>query len=254
MRKKKNKIKPQFFYMIGDIHGNYKVIRDFWLRAKLSENMAEKDNVLICLGDFSANYFMNERDKQFKEKIGKYPFTYFVIRGNHEERPSVMMSNNPSAWHYEGYQGGIVIVENEYPYIKYAMDYPSLYMIDGFKTLVLPGAYSVDKYRRLQMGWSWFEGEQMTVDEMLMGHHLVDAINYKCDLVLSVVDQAMVDKSTERFLGDIEYKLDYRAWCWGHYHQHREYPSPDGRRRLMLMNEVVRLVDVLEEEGYVEVL
>lgn len=269
MRKKKKVIKPPFFYMMGDIHGNYKTVRDFWLRAKLSEKMAEKDNILICLGDFGANYFMNERDKQFKDKLGKYPFTYFVIRGNHEERPSVMMSKNPSAWHYEGFQGGIVMVENEYPYIKYAMDYPSLYMIDGFKTLVLPGAYSVDKYHRLRMGWAWFEGEQMTVDEMLMGHHLVDAIGYKCDLVLShtcpiiyeptdlflsVVDQSMVDKTTERFLGDIEYKLDYRAWCWGHYHQHREYPSPDGRRRLMLMHEAVRLVDVLEEEGYVEVL
>ena len=35
---------------------------------------------------------------------------------------------------------------------------------------------------------------------------------------LPVVDQSSVDKSTERWLGEIESRLTYRRWYCGHYH------------------------------------
>lgn len=247
-------------YLMGDLHGDFRPVRDFWLRAKLSEKMAEKENVLICLGDFGGNFFFNYRDDNFKEKLGKYPFTYFVIRGNHEERASICAEKYPDKWHKEEFFSNEVWVENDYPYIKYALDLPSIYWINGYTTMIFPGAYSVDKYRRLQMGWSWFQDEQLNEWEMGFGRTIVKNSKNKCDLVLShtcpiiyeptdlflsCVDQSMVDKSMERYLGEIEYNLDYRAWCWGHYHQHREYPSPDGRRRLMLMHDVVKLEDVM---------
>ena len=278
-------------YIIGDIHGDFRPVRDFWMRAKLNEKMTlnREDQVLICLGDFGANFFFNHRDEGFKEKLGKYPFTYFVIRGNHEERPSICAEKYPDKWHSEEFFGGIVWVENSYPYIKYASDYVDYYEIPyakdylspenpldddvevtlTCKTITIPGAYSVDKYRRLQMNWSWFENEQLTQEEMNEGLELINNLGNKCDLVLShtcpiiyeptdlflsCVDQSMVDKTMERYLGEIEFNLDYKAWCWGHYHAHREYPSPDGRRRLMLMHGVVRLEDVMEAEDCVEVL
>lgn len=259
-------------YLMSDIHGNFRPVRDFWLRAKLKEKMTlnREDQVLIITGDFGANFFFNHRDEEFKEKLGKYPFTYFVVRGNHEERPEICALKNLDGWIIERYFGGPVWVEKKYPHIKYVMDNPTSYTINGYNTLVFPGAYSVDKYRRLQMGWSWFKYEQLDEEEMEQGRRLVNILNQnKCDLVLShtcpiiyeptdlflsCVDQSMVDKTMERYLGEIEYNLDYRAWCWGHYHQHREYPSPDGRRRLMLMHDAVRLEDVMEAEDYVEVL
>ena len=37
------------------------------------------------------------------------------------------------------------LVENKFPNIKYALDLPMIYTIDGKKTFVVPGAYSVDK-------------------------------------------------------------------------------------------------------------
>jgi 3-oxoacid CoA-transferase subunit A len=258
-------------YLMSDIHGDFRPVRDFWLRAKLKEKMTlnKEDQVLIITGDFGANFFFNYRDENFKEKLGKYPFTYFVIRGNHEERPENCAKKYPDKWHIETYFDNHVWVENDYPYIKYAWDYPLQYTInEKYFTLVFPGAYSVDKYHRLQMGWSWFENEQLDDGEMELGRELIRH-HKKCDLVLShtcpiiyeptdlflsCVDQSMVDKSMERYLGEIEYNLDYRVWCWGHYHQHREYPSPDGRRRLMLMHEAVRLEDVMEAKGYVETL
>ena len=91
-------------YAIGDIHGDFKAVRDFVQRnIQLHKNIANGDeNVLICLGDFGGNYFFNHRDEDFKKKLAKYQFTYFVIRGNHEERPSKVMEMYPDLWHIEG--------------------------------------------------------------------------------------------------------------------------------------------------------
>lgn len=259
-------------YVMGDIHGSFKPIRDFHLRHNTNKEYNEVDKTMILLGDAGLNFFFNHRDEEFKKKLGKYPFTYFVVRGNHEERPSICAENNPDKWHREPFWGWRVWVENDYPYIKYAEDFVALYFIPAgieyvepedptqddievpiyYRTLVIPGAYSVDKYKRLQAGWSWFPQEQLNESEMLAGKALLEPFNWKCDLVLShtcpiiyeptdlflsVVDQSMVDKSMERYLGEIEYKLDYKTWLWGHYHQFRDYPRPDGRYRTMLFND-----------------
>ena len=107
-------------YLIGDIHGDFRPIRNFSQRhIKLHKDVAAGDeNILICLGDFGANFFFNYRDEKLKEKLGKYNFTYFVIRGNHEQRPSFCEAENPELWHREIYFDNVVYVENEYPYIK----------------------------------------------------------------------------------------------------------------------------------------
>ena len=194
-------------YLMGDIHGSFKPVRNFYQRnPKIAKAAAAgEENVLILLGDAGLNFFFNHRDEEFKKKLGKYPFTYFVIHGNHEERPSICASKNPDAWHTEIYFSGLVWVENKYPYIKYAMDFVNFYYIPSYvdyidpekpedddieiqrywKTLVIPGAYSVDKYHRLQMGWSWFPNEQLNEGEMQRGLELLDDYNWKCDLVLS---------------------------------------------------------------------
>jgi len=70
--------------------------------------------------------------------------------------------------------------------------------------------------------------------------HTCPTIYEPTDLFLSTVDQSTVDKSMERFLGQIEWELDYQLWCWGHFHQTRVYPKVDShRQRLMLFNNAV---------------
>lgn len=245
-------------YAAGDLHGKAKSVEDFWLRCKLSEKMSASENVLICLGDFGGNYYLDGRDKKFKQKLCDLPFTYFVIRGNHEERPSTCMIAHPENWHTEFYFNNIVYVENDFPQIKYAIDAPAIYEILGYKTLVLPGAYSIDKFYRLQNGWSWFEKEQMTDEEKEFAVNLCNQANWDVDLVLShtcpslftptdlfltFIDQSTVDKSTEQFLGELEFKLKYHLWLFGHFHADRVYPNVDGRQVVMLYNKNLNLED-----------
>lgn len=261
----------QRVFALGDIHGKWQIVRDFYLTNKIKEKFT-KDDTLILLGDAGLNYFFNYRDEEVKKKLGKLPFTYFVIRGNHEERPSVCAAKNSELWHTETFWGNTVYVENQFPHIKYALDEVALYEIPTndeqnsvIRTLVIPGAYSVDKYHRLQNGWSWFEGEQLTAAEMERGLDLIHSLGNEVDLVLShtcpilfeptdlflpFVDQNMVDKTMERYLGQIEYQLQYNTWLWGHFHATREYPRIEGQpyKKVMLYDkEALNVIDYLKD-------
>lgn len=255
-------------FALGDIHGKWQHIRDFHLRIKTRYDFSEtRKHTLILLGDAGLNYFFNERDDKIKEKLGDFPYTYFVIRGNHEERPCICMDKNPDEWHIEEYWGNVVYVENKYPYIKYALDGAAIYRAEvdnkTYSILSLPGAYSIDKFYRLQNGWSWFEFEQMTPWEREQSLRLIEqypsvdiVLSHTCpiifeptDLFLSFIDQSTVDKTMERLLGEIEYQLDYKAWLWGHYHAFRDYPRNDGKKKLMLFdNDAIDVIEYLEKD------
>ena len=254
----------QHIYVIGDIHGSWQPVRNFVQRAPylFRQKDAGDENVLICLGDFGGNYFGNYRDDKFKKKLSNCPLTYFVIRGNHEERASNVAAKHPDEWHKEQYFDGSVWVENKFPNIKYALDLPTIYTIDGKKTFVVPGAYSVDKMYRLMNGYGWFPQEQLSEEEKNEGFSLLDTCDWDVDIVLShtcpicfeptdlflsFIDQSSVDKGMERYLGQIEFTLNYKAWFWGHYHAFRDYPRTDGKIKLMLSAgaEVVELNQVL---------
>lgn len=236
-------------YIMADNHGSYNPFKDLSTAINF-----EKATVIVC-GDFGGNYSFNKRDKEFKLKLKQYNLTYFIVRGNHEERPSLCMERHPTEWHMEDFWGNQVYVENDYPYIKYALDIPAKYEIPTAKnntiqTLILPGAYSVDKYYRLVRGWAWFPTEQCTETEQKIGNQLAKSQNWDLilshtcpiiyeptDLFLSMVDQSMIDKTTERWLGNIEYLINYKLWCFGHFHQLRIYPKDEEKQIIMLYND-----------------
>lgn len=245
-------MKKQIFVM-GDIHGRWEPVRDFYNKNKEKLNLNETENYMILLGDAGLNYFLTDRDRGIKGKLSKLPFTYFVIRGNHEQRPSILAQENHDAWSTAWFWGNRIYYENDFPKIVYAMDDVNIYNIEGYRTLVIPGAYSVDKYYRIANGWQWFEQEQLSEEEMERGKKVIAqypsydlVLSHTCpcifeptDLFLSVVDQSTVDRTMERFLGEVEFGLDYKLWCFGHFHATRVYPNVDTKQPLMLYNEKV---------------
>ena len=75
----------------------------------------DSTDTMVLLGDAGLNYFFDHRDEKLKEKLGKYPFTYFLIHREPRGRPSNCMKKNPDEWHMEAMFGGQVYVENKYP-------------------------------------------------------------------------------------------------------------------------------------------
>ena len=226
-------------WIMGDVHGDWLPIRNFYMHHKNELSKDFRENILIILGDFGGNFYLNKKDDKFKDKIEYYPLTYFVIRGNHEERPSVLAKNYPSDWHKEKFFGNTVWNEDKHPRILYALDQGGEYEIAGKSVLVIPGAYSVDKWYRIQNHWSWFPEEQLNEKEQIdilnnLKPHYDYILSHTCphiwhqyinDLFLSSIDQSQIDYSMEDFLNKIAAAASWQHWYWGHYHDDRDIPE-----------------------------
>lgn len=209
-------------YITGDKHGDYRDVFDFCYKYKTDIN-----DILIVLGDAGINYHLDEFDYILKNKLRELPITLFCIHGNHEERPENIKTYNTKKFH-----NGIVYYEEEYPNILFAKD-GEIYDFNNLKTLVIGGAYSIDKNYRILMGYNWYPSEQPSDEIKKRVRDVLREVNNKVDVILSHtcpfkylpyeafmsgVDQTKVDKSTEEFLDEIENNTKYTNWYCGHYH------------------------------------
>ena len=162
--------------------------------------------------------------------------------------------------------------EKEFPHIEYLADGPAVYNFKSYKTLSLPGAYSVDKYYRQARHLTWYKDEQLNEKEMELGRKLCRneapfdlVLSHTCpypyeptDLFLAGLDQSTVDSTMERYLGEIEFNLDYKRWAFGHFHADRLYPWADGRQMLMLFNENVvnldKFMNMTEKQSFKDII
>ncbi len=266
-------IMKENWFLLGDIHGDAYPIECFYTGNKDKLESDRSKNHLILLGDVGANFALTgQRDFKFKRELSKYPFTYICLRGNHEARVRSVMERHPEQWEVQDKYGGKVYVEKDFPQIEYLSDSPAVYEFAGYKTLSIPGAYSVDKWYRLSRGWTWYEDEQLTAEEMERGRELKESeqpfdlvISHTCpltyeptDLFLPGLDQSMVDTSMERYLDEMEYDLKYRRWAWGHFHADRLYPWNNGKQMLMLfyMNvvDLDKFMKMSEEQSLEDIL
>lgn len=272
------------WFITGDTHGDaaefktrLKGLLKYDLRASarnVLEARAPEDEEIwvIILGDFGGNFGggYTDEDKAFKEVLKNSNINYFVIRGNHDQRPSKIMAQHEGLWHTQTKFGGLVIVEDCYPNIYYAADCPEVYEIAGRKTLVLPGAYSVDKHWRVANEANygcklWFEDEQMTEAERAMALQLCEANDNKFDVVLSHtcpwsyipryspnlakkgITFSSIDQTMEYFFDDIDKKIEYKAWIYGHHHDN--YQEKRGGRFQICLYERIEDFDKLVDYG-----
>ena len=243
----------------GDCHGWF-----YWLDELDKERYKPLETAFIILGDFSVNYYLNEKDKKKKQDLCKSGYTFYVVRGNHEARPQDVPGMTVV---YDQWVKGYVYMEVDYPNIRYFMDY-GIYTLDGYSTAVIGGAYSVDKWWRLQRAGirdehdpdyenpkksGWFWNEQLTLDEMnqaaamFKGKEFDFVLTHTCpcswmptDMFLSSVDQSKVDKSMEIWMDYIRESFDWHVWCFGHFHADRlERPHVE-----MYYNDIESLEDI----------
>lgn len=217
----------------GDTHGQ--VVKRLMQIVGSVDDIVLEETAVVILGDAGINYYLNKTDQKNKKEISDVGLRIYCVRGNHEARPSnvqgMMLTEDQDV-------GGKVYVQEEFPLIRYFVD-GGEYTIAGKKTIVIGGAYSVDKYYRLSRAryggfTGWFEDEQLSADEMQEIQSRVSGDRYDLvlthtapitwepsDLFLRGIDQSMVDKSMEVWLGKLADEITWGLWMFGHYHADR---------------------------------
>lgn len=207
-------------YITGDIHGSIEPIYELYKKFHPTE-----DDVIVLLGDVGANYTGRLRDRILKEELSSLKSIFFCIHGNHENRPQNIASYQEKKW-----CGGRVLYEEDFPNILFPID-GDIFELDNKKSIVIGGAYSVDKFYRLSMGYNWWYDEQPTpamkeyVEWQIKNNEIDVVFSHTCpfkyiptECFLSGIDQSKVDNSTEKWLDTIEELIDYKAWYAGHWH------------------------------------
>ena len=189
------------------------------------------ETAVIILGDIGFNYYKNKKDWKLKHHAAQFGYTLYCLRGNHEDR-----ANNTKGTEivYDEFVHGYVFEEVEFPNIKYFSDEVAEYNIMGKKVLCIPGAYSVDKWYRLQNDFKWFAQEQLSEEEMKYAEELFGGKYYDfvfshtapldwepTDLFLNCIDQSTVDKTMEVWMNKFKEMINWKVWCFGHYHADR---------------------------------
>ena len=161
-------------YVTGDTHGEFARVQSF---CRIMET--QKSDILVILGDAGINFSGIKLDKRKKELLEELPITIFAIQGNHDMRPSHIQSCI-----LQDYRGGKVWIDPEYPDILFARD-GDIFEFDGYRCLVIGGAYSVDKLYRLEHHWPWFADEQPDDEIKERAVESLRANEYKVDYVFT---------------------------------------------------------------------
>lgn len=223
-------------YLTGDIHGG---LMRMWDISNFCEaHKTTTDDWLICLGDVGLNYYgaKSKKETTLKNEAAKLPIKMFCIHGNHERRPSEA-DGYQQVEVTEGAIQGPMLWDAKYPNQYFAID-GAVYKIQTsertLNALVCGGAYSVDKFYRLQCGANWWPDEQPNelikgLVRMAVANSTIDVmLTHTCplrfepkELFLDCIDQSTVDTSTEEFFDDLyeQFPADHKPmWYFGHFH------------------------------------
>lgn len=221
----------------GDTHGIFT-----WMTNGCLKEYKPSETAIIILGDAGFNFWLDKKDARLKQEVNSRGYRFYCVRGNHEARPSDIPSMQDI---YDEDVKGWVYMEVMYPNIRYLHDY-SDYCFGKYYTAVIGGAYSVDKWWRLERAGihdpkhnnpkktGWFANEQLTAAEMdeamekLSGIPYDFVMSHTCpidwqptDLFLSAINQSEVDSSMELWLDKFKDVIKWNVWVFGHYHQDR---------------------------------
>ena len=231
-------------YVTGDTHGEFGRFSKKKLRIKGMELTAD-DYVIVC-GDLGLCW---AKDKTFDYNCKNFEqksYTTLWVQGNHENYD--MIAEFPiEEWH-----GGKVrhIVRDK----VILLERGQVFDINGKTFFTFGGASSHDvqggilnrndcdfdyeRRKAIDSGLpfrivheSWWPQELPNEEEMEEGRRNLEKVNYKVDYVIthccSSGMQAILDKGPGRiyeddiltnYLQEIEEKLEYKHWYFGHYH------------------------------------
>ena len=229
------------FLVHGDCHSDFT-----WMMTGALDDYKPEETAIIILGDAGFDFYLNKTDLRKKKEINSKGYRIYWVRGNHEARPQDVSGYEKI---FDKDVSGYVYCNPEFPNLRAFMDY-GIYNIQGYNCLIIGGAYSVDKYWRLERAMlteenndpkksGWFANEQLSkeerdaVEKMIKNFYKYDdffdfVFTHTCpysweprDLFLGSVDQSTVDDTMEHWLDDLKDNIPWGIWCFGHFHADR---------------------------------
>ncbi len=213
-------------YITGDTHGNqYK-----WVE-QIEPVLSCGDTIIVC-GDFGIGFWGGKYwdEETFFDFISEQEYTVLFADGNHEN------FNKLESYPVETGSGGKI---HRIRHNLIHMMRGEVYNIDGKRVFAFGGGYSIDKYRRKE-NVSWWPQEMPSDDEYenallnlqkndnsvdyIITHTAPAETVYYLSLKrrLGIHDDVTDERPLTLFLDDIQRKVSYERWYFGHFHVDEE--------------------------------
>ena len=223
-------------FITGDAHGSYD-IRKLGSREFPEGRVLDRDDYVVICGDFGCVWGGPVKDRYWLDWVEDKPFTTLFVDGNHENFDLL------DAMEVRQWQGGSV--HEVRPHVLHLMR-GQVFDLHGRSFFTMGGARSHDMEYRLPRV-SWWEQELPTVEEMAAAERTLEAHDWQVDYVATHCAAANIqhrvnptydnDRLTT-FLFDVERRLAYRHWFFGHYHENRHV----GERQTCIYNNIWEIV------------
>jgi 3-oxoacid CoA-transferase subunit A len=244
----------------GDFHANargeLRLITKDALIDNYGQEIYSRITYHIILGDGGFMWPGNEEnDKANYQRLGERPFPVLCVLGNHE--PIYGMNNVPEA---DIGIGETVYKINDTPFVAY-LKRGKIYVIDGIKFLVLGGALSIDKSRRIP-NKTWWEKEYWDEQEKNDLFTLLEHDNV-FDCVISHIGPLRMNRNLFP-LGDsqrpdffypkfedkvgllndeIHKKVQFGEWWCGHWHKDRYHYNKTTKHGYQYLYETTKILE-----------
>lgn len=218
-------------YLTGDIHGDDSITKLGFKKFPEGRNLT-RDDLMIVLGDFGLFWEepMPRRDTYWLDWLENRPWTTAFIDGNHENHDMLAALPDKEAL------GDIVGCDPRWPHVLHLRRGHLYRTQDGTTMLCLGGASSHDKERRTE-GISWWSSELPDERDFAVTRKALDSCGWKVDLILThdcpgavkplvldgweasdVTKGRLANDRLNDFLDELDTRVDYKKWCFGHYH------------------------------------
>lgn len=202
-------------YVTGDTHGEQNRILYIENKAGLSEG----DYLIVC-GDFGYIFNNDLTENNFLSDLEKRPYTICFCDGNHENFPAIY------SYPVENWCGGRIhrIRKNVLHLMR-----GHVFEIEGKSFFTMGGAYSIDKYMRVE-NVSWWKQEMPTDAEYRQASASL-AEHGKCvDYIITHTAPSEIIRRMGRFpdaheqelcgfLEWVMHETKFKKWFFGHWHE-----------------------------------
>lgn len=222
-------------YVTGDMHGTAEYGRNRLSSRSWPEGRElTRDDIVIVAGDFGYVWDGGRTDVYWLKWFEERPWTTCFVDGNHENH-ALLASMPEREWN-----GGRV--HEVRSHVLHLMR-GQVFDIDGVSVFTMGGAASHDREWRTE-GKSWWPEEVPSDTERAEALANLASHDWKVDYVIT--HEAPLDLAGslswecdrafdggdvhQRFLQEVDERLSYRTWFFGHYHDDE---WRDNRHRLI---------------------